>query len=500
MKNPMATGRAVEPTTVVNNDIAIKTGRRCAAFALAVAVTLGAFAGVSRADSATASQSDNAELKSEVEQLKAKVDRLESNQQQSPAPAVQMPPPAPTTIPDTNQLAFHAFHFTSGYDPAVGFVLRSDDGLFSLHPGIVLDFRNMTSYREEVTPGNGSEVPKGGDSTQNGFDMSRARFTFDGRVTNYITYFVQLQADQGTSFGLLDAYWAYHFSKDSPFALKVGQFKDPIWHERNLSEATLLTVDRSLVESLIGGGQTGRVQGIDLMYDKDRVRTQLVFHDGFNSINTKFFDSGGIGAGVGGGAGVTPTNYGASVRGEYMFIGDRTPDFNPYTEYDRQFTALGDKQDILVAGGGADYSEAGSNNVLFHTVDLQYDTACGFSAYAAYLGSYRDIHTFQGVVKGHYYDPGFVVQAAYLVTPKIEPFVRYDYTYLPLGSTTGLITGEVQEITLGGNYYFYKHNVKFTLDASWLPNGAPSDSDALGILKDSGHNEIIVRLQFQLAI
>ena len=96
--------------------------------------------------------------------------------------------------------------------------------------------------------------------------------------------------------------------------------------------------------------------------------------------------------------------------------------------------------------------------------------------------------------------PGFVVQVAYLVTPKIEPFARYDYSYLPLGSTTSLITGEVQEITLGANYYVYKHNVKITFDASWLPNGAPSDADALGILKDSGHNEFVGRVQFQLAI
>jgi hypothetical protein len=116
------------------------------------------------------------------------------------------------------------------------------------------------------------------------------------------------------------------------------------------------------------------------------------------------------------------------------------------------------------------------------------------------MASYRDIHTNQGVVKGHYYDPGFVVQVGYLVTPKIEPFARYDYSYLPLGSTTGLVTGEVQEITVGANYYLYKQNVKITLDASWLPNGAPSDSDALGILKDSGHNEFVARVQFQLAI
>jgi hypothetical protein len=488
----------------VNSGDAIETprvGKNIVVIAMALISCLGVSRALADATTQPDSvQQDNAELRGEVNQLKTKVDQLESNQQQNPTATGQAPASNPPAIADTDQLAFHAFHFTSGYDPAVGFVIRSDDGQFSLHPGIVLDFRNMTSYREEVPPNSGSEVPKPGYSTQNGFDMSRFRLTFDGRVTQNVTYFVQLQDDQGQTFGLLDAYWAYRFGKDSPFALKVGQFKDPIWHERNLSEADLLAVDRSLTESLLGGGQTGRVQGIDLMFDQDRLRGQLAFHDGFNSINTKFFDAGGLGAGVGGGAGITPTNFGSSVRGEYMLLGDRSPDFNPYTEYDKQFTALGDKQDILVAGGGADFSQAGSNDVLFHTADLQYDTACGFSSYAAYLGSYRDIHVNQGVKRGFYYDPGFVVQVAYLVTPKIEPFARYDYTYLPFGSTTSLITGEVQEITLGANYYLYHQNVKFTLDASWLPNGAPADADALGILKDSGHNEAVLRLQFQLAL
>jgi hypothetical protein len=467
-----------------------------------IAIGLAWCAGGSRAGADATTQpdsvsQDNAELRSEVDQLKAKVDRLETNQ--SPVVSGQSSTSTPPSIPDTNQAAFHAFHLTSGYDPAVGFVIRSDDGQFSLHPGIVVDFRNMTSYREEVLPNSGSEVPKPGDSTQNGFDVSRFRMTFDGRVTQNFTYFVQLQDDQGQTFGLLDAYGTYHFG-DSPFALKAGQFKDPVWHERNLSEADLLTVDRSLVESLLGGGQTARVQGLGVMFDQDRLRAQLVFHDGFNSGNTKFFDSGGLGAGVGAGAGVTPTNFGTTVRTEYMLIGNRTPEFNPYTEYDKQFTALGDKQDILVAGGGADFSQASSNDVIFHSADLQYDTTCGFSAYAAYLASYRDLHAAQGVKKGYYYDPGFVVQVAYLVTPKIEPFARYDYSYLPLGSTTGLITGEVQEITLGANYYVYHQNLKVTLDASWLPNGAPADADALGILKDSGHNEAVLRLQFQLAL
>jgi hypothetical protein len=472
-----------------------------------IAFLIGLFPAASRVGAEPTTQpdaltKDNAELRSEVNALRAKLDRIEAIQEHSLAPGQQPSPTAPpVVIPNTNQAAFPSFHFTSGYDPAVGFVLRSDDGLFSLHPGVVLDFRNMTSYREKVPANGGSEVPTPSYSTENGFDFSRVRFTFDGRVTQYVSYFVQLQADQGTSFGLLDAYWAYHFSPDSPFAVKVGQFKDPLWHERNLSEATLLAVDRSLAEFLLAGGQTSRVQGVDLMFDQDRVRGQLVYHDGFNSLNTKFFDGGGLGAGVGDGAGVTPTDFGVTARGEYMLIGNRTADFNPFTtEYDRQFTALGDKQDILVVGGGADFSQASSNDVIFHTADIQYDTTCGFSAYAAYMASYRAIHVNQGVAKGYYYDPGFVVQAAYLVTPKLEPFIRYDYAYLPLGSTTNLRTGEVQEFTLGANYYFLKHNVKFTLDGSYLPNGAPSDSDALGVLKDSGHNEVVVRFQMQLAL
>ena len=236
------------------------------------------------------------------------------------------------------------------------------------------------------------------------------------------------------------------------------------------------------------------------MYDKDRFRGQLALTDGFNSGNTKFFDSGGIGPGVGAGAGVTPTDYGVSGRAEWMAIGNRTPEFNPYTQYDRQFTALGARQDILVFGAGADYSESGSNNVLFHTIDAQYDNTCGFSAYAAYMASYRNLQHNEGVPPGFYYTPGFQIQAAYLVTPKIEPFIRYDYTYIPRASAPTLATGEVQEFTIGANYYFYKQNVKFTVDTSWLPQGAPSDADALGILKNSGNNEFVLRLQFQLAI
>ncbi len=93
-----------------------------------------------------------------------------------------------------------------------------------------------------------------------------------------------------------------------------------------------------------------------------------------------------------------------------------------------------------------------------------------------------------------------MAQFAYIIDQKFEPFARYDYVFLPEGSTTGLTHFTTQEITLGANYYIHKQNAKVTLDATWLPVGSPVDSDALGILKDNGHNEFVLRLQFQIWI
>ena len=204
--------------------------------------------------------------------------------------------------------------FTTGYDPSVGFVLQSPDGNFSMHPGASVQFRNMTAHRQSIPAGGGGETASSGTDTQNGFVISRLHFTLDGNVINpNLTYFFQVEDDNGgAGFSLLDAYFQYRISSQSPLALKFGQFKDPLWHEANVLPGNQLAVDRSLVNSFLGNGQDLRVQGVGLIYDEDNFRGQFVLHDGYNSQNTKFFDAGGVGAGVGAGSGVTPTNWGAS--------------------------------------------------------------------------------------------------------------------------------------------------------------------------------------------
>jgi len=436
-------------------------------------------------------------VQDQIQQLQARVAQLEARQ--------ATPTTAPIIFKTNTSNAGAGLNdvvssISGGWD-GTRFTLASEDGNFTFHPGVVLDVRDMLSYRENIPTKGAGEVAALGNDSQNGFDLTRARFIVDGTLFHQAGYFLQVSADQGTGLTLLDAVGSYRFGT-SPFSAKVGQFKDPVWHERSLSEANLLAVDRSLTENFLAGGQGSRIQGAALTYDADRLRAQVVAHDGFNSQNTKFFEAGGVGAGVGGESGVTPTDFGFSGRAEYMLIGNRTESFNPFNEYE-QFTSLHARQDILVLGGGADFSQANSNELLAHSVDLQYNSVCGFSAYAAYLGTYRALHTNQGVAPGYYYDNGFVAQAAYVIDQRLEPFVRYDWTRFDPSSTravTGLNSHLVQEVTAGANYYIYGQKLKLTVDGTWLPHGSPADADALGVLRDSGRYEFVLRTQLQVAI
>ncbi len=250
-----------------------------------------------------------------------------------------------------------------------------------------------------------------------------------------------------------------------------------------MSDVRQLAVERSLVNATLGGGVEDRVQGVALIIDDGPEgypwRAEVGYTDGPNSKNTNFVDGGGNAF-----LSVSSPDFGVYGRFDYLFFGD-------WKSYE-DFTALGNTEPLLVAGGGVSYSQAGDNQLLLHTVDVQYEHGL-LGAYAAYLGAYEDNAT-----AGSLYDYGFLAQAGYLINNKWEPFVRYEF--IKIDSKQGDFD-DYHVIAAGVNYYVMKHAAKFTVDLSYLPNGSPINADGLGILNpDADTDQLVLRGQFQLML
>ena len=248
-------------------------------------------------------------------------------------------------------------------------------------------------------PGHGDE------EFENGFEARRLRLRFDGNLFSpKFTYFFRWDASRSNgNVALLDAQVQYQLTDN--WAVKAGQFKESVFHEKDVSFKDLLTVDRTLVDALLGGNVTDRVQGVALIYggnEKTPIRVEADFNDGANSKNTDFQDAA--------------ANFGGGLRAEYKLAGK-------WADY-KDFTARQTKEELLVIGGGAQFTESGDSNITFTTVDAQYESPAGWSLYGALHGNFSDdagVSTF---------DWGAVAQLGYAIDPKWEPFVRYDIVSL----------------------------------------------------------------------
>src|SRR5580700_5834057 len=92
------------------------------------AVVLATATAALAADPITPAAPTTQEMAQQIQQLQTEVGQLQAAQ--TPAPAKD----------EAGSHSFDVNPLTADYDPAVGFVIRSDDGNFSFHPGIVVDF------------------------------------------------------------------------------------------------------------------------------------------------------------------------------------------------------------------------------------------------------------------------------------------------------------------------------------------------------------------------
>ena len=454
------------------------------------AMVLGA-ATARAADAPDAPRVDD--LKQQIQVLQERVRNLESGGTSTrPSVAADDPATISSVLADDAERRSRVLNLaaggglTAGYDK--GFFLKSEDGNFLLKPSVNFQFRYVANERNDV----------GGASTEDqfsdGFEVRRARFRFDGNVISpKLTYsFVWDTNRAGGNVTLLDAWAQYQLTPD--LAVKGGQFKESWDHERDVSGFQQLAVDRSLIDAFLGGNLTDRVQGVSLILGgtKDRpYRAELAYHDGANSKNTNFQDyPTGASASVVNAA----THWGTGLRGEYKLSGD-------WANY-KDFTAKGTKNNLLVVGGGAEYSDHIGYNVLLATADVQWELADRLGIFGAVNASYNDPHS--GSSNSSRTDYGALVQAGYLLNKKWEVFGRYDFVKLDEDAVPAGAEDLIQEITAGFNYYLGPdgnalHRAKFTVDFTYLPDGSPSDQTQAGVLASDG-DEFLLRAQFQLML
>jgi hypothetical protein len=419
------------------------------------------------ATAAWADQPGQAELQKQLEQLQQQVKELQAQRAAPAYTAGDVDATVDSVLHDSarrSQLLAETGGFMGGWMDDK-FTIRSEDGNYSMSPGIQMQFRSVTTYNQNANNGK--------DNTDNGFEVRRLKFSLDGTAITKNLYYNFVWATDRKTGNLVneEAYVQYKFADN--FSVKAGQYKELIYQETMTSSKRVMGVERTLAAQFLFGGDAYS-QGVELDYtDNNALQALAGFSDGYNSFNTNFQDP--------------PTNgfdFGVYGRVNFKVFGD-------WKSYADQ-TALNNKHDLLVIGAGGDWSQADSMNTYRHAIDIQWETG-PFGVFAGFVGRYTDT---SGAASN--WDWALVGQVGYMLNAQWEVFGRYDY--MKLDNVASGSEDTFHEVTAGVNYYMHNHNAKITVDVGWLPNGSPNNQDGAGILANNGDNEYYIRGQFQLLL
>ena len=411
--------------------------------------------------------------------------------------------------------------FTAGYSDG-RFVIQSDDGNFSFRPWLHLQFRAVAEDRQGHQ-GNKIEGPE--DEVDAGFEVRRMRFGFDGNMFSPdLTYFINWAtvrtssnanvtsttgSTKGTTIGtvsnslggvpLLEEAWVKYHIPTTDFFLKAGQIKDPLLHDQIVSSRYQHSAERSLTADIFLNGDDF-TEGATFIYDpQTNIRAEAGVNHGMRSANTNFLSYPNNG-------GFNQFNYGFVGRVEYKVMGR-------WSDY-AQVGAVGTKEQLLVIGSGADYSERGHDGQLVAAADVMYADPSGLSVFGAFVdrytthnfGYYTQSPTGASINAGNAAVAGkssneysLLAEVGYIFDQKIEPFARWEYMDLqgvPAGSNNW-----INVLTGGVNYYFYGNRLKMTGEIMYLPQGLPFDdgpSDELA--NTNGKGELVYEVQLQLLL
>lgn len=486
--------------------------------AMVAAVLAGGAASAARADDAAAGASTQPDVSSEIQALRARIDQLEAQQKQQQVQhdKDQQQAALAQTLNDADRHSrfLDATGVTAGYDAkAHRFFIASDDGNFVWRPWLHLQFREVTNDRQDFY-----YKTKGKDEIDNGFEVRRMRFGFDGNMFSPdFTYFVNwatvrassnstltVRNSAGATVGtttvsnnlggapLLEEAWVKYNFHDTPFYVKAGQLKDPLLHDQIVSSRYQHGIERSLIGDIFANGDAFTEAVTFIVDPKSWFRVEAGVNHGIRSANTNFLD--------------TPTNaldWGVAGRAEFKAFG-RWQDYG-------QVGAIEIKDPLLVFGVGADSSSTGHSEQTVAVADGQYADPGGFSLYGAFVDRYTT-HNFgiwgqsatggsitqtNPAVLGHHTNEyAAMAEVGYVFSNHIEPYGRVEYMHLQ-GTTAGS-NNWVQVYTAGVNIFFYGNRLKITPEIIYLPKGIPIDDTPSDVFASApGKAEIVGEVQLQ---
>ena len=136
-------------------------------------------------------------------------------------------------------------------------------------PGGDFSFKPRGTFQIDYAGFNGRA---GGYDYNNGTDLRRGRFGFDGTAFRKFKWRIEAELVKG-SVNLLDAYIQYPL--DPKLTLTVGQFKSPYGLEANTSDAFNSFLERGLANTAFGVAGAERRVGIGLGYASDHLYANL---------------------------------------------------------------------------------------------------------------------------------------------------------------------------------------------------------------------------------
>jgi hypothetical protein len=433
-------------------------------FALTVggALAMG-LAGVANADEA---------LRSEVAQLKQQVAELQGQNNANwlnERRAEEVKALIGEVLADADTRAsLMADGMTAGHN-GTNFFVASADGGFMLTITGQIQFQYILDFNQEDA-----------DGEDEGFRTRRTKLGFGGHVTagRKWDYEVVISLDRDDSNAFFeDIKFGTQLSEE--MRVDGGKFKLPFLREELTSSKRLLAVDRSVVGEFF---TLNRAEQVQLSFKSDMIKAAVSVSDGANSETS---DIGGDGV-----------EFSVTGRVDIKIQGD--------WKQAADFTAWSGEPMAIFLGAALHQQFGDGNNAALDenyfswTIDGSVEMN-GLGIFAAVTGGHIDSES-ASLDRDMM---GIVLQASYNFNDTIEPFVRLEYL-----DSDGAGDDTAVFLTVGGNYYFKKHDAKFTLDFLFFIDGdaptvntfgASTTGTGFGFSGDGvDQDTVIMRAQFQL--